>query len=137
MNGASWDTASGQLLHTLVDGHEGNIMSVAFRPDSGLLASAGAKGEAGEVLIWNCGNGRFFSQSRISGSCNASRIRPEERLRRRLSKRVCLPPLHLHWQYNRRQKIVDRATLLRRVSGGSNAGRRFAAGGHQPSGMLP
>lgn len=47
-----WDAATGKLLHTLSE-HQGEVFSVAFRPDSYLLASGGARHKtAGEVIIW-------------------------------------------------------------------------------------
>jgi WD40 repeat protein len=55
-----WDAASGRALRTLT-GHTGNVMSVAFSPDSTRLASCSTSqgnSRPGEVKVWNAASGQ-------------------------------------------------------------------------------
>jgi WD40 repeat protein/serine/threonine protein kinase len=48
-----WDSASGQLIHTL-RGHQGAVFSLAFSPDGKRLATSG--GEDPTIKIWDAAN---------------------------------------------------------------------------------
>ncbi|CAO2657539.1 Nn.00g036650.m01.CDS01 [Neocucurbitaria sp. VM-36] len=50
------DVQNGKLLHTL-EGHSGEVISIAFSPDSTQLASGSADGT---VKLWNLGTARCF-----------------------------------------------------------------------------
>jgi WD40 repeat protein len=47
-----WDAGAGQPAGTL-EGHAGEVMSVAVSPDDRLLASCGGKDGQGELLLWD------------------------------------------------------------------------------------
>jgi hypothetical protein len=50
-----WGGASGRLFRVL-SGHEGMVVSVAFDPDSNVVASAGL--DDGDIRLWTVGSGR-------------------------------------------------------------------------------
>ena len=60
-----WRAETGKLLHTL-EGHEDQVLSLAFRPDSYLLASTSACAAGGEVRIWTVNSGRPFRRYEYS-----------------------------------------------------------------------
>ena len=53
-----WDAKAGQLLHTL-NGHKGNVTSVAFSQDGTRFISAGGVFERfGELILWDTATGQ-------------------------------------------------------------------------------
>jgi WD40 repeat protein len=47
-----WDAATGELV-TVLRGHTGHVLSVAFSPDGTRLASASGYRGKGEVKVWD------------------------------------------------------------------------------------